>query len=414
LCILGVTTAQYTTDPYSTTDAYDYGNRMTRDLRRLFGVGHWEDIKDTVTKVDNETFVFNENVNEFLVERVIPELCNMTADKINLFNSYFLDRQCLEELNRVGPECRAFKCKLAHYVKDRLPRVIYNLFDRDSEFGTLTEAAEFLGKELSNLFKELDMCTCGKKFLKAASNCLPFYFTNALFEMNGEDPDLIVASEVLLRHVDMEATGKVATLLIDHLCEKTDSGMCINSIATVAGRVGELWENTFVYDLYDYWSLIWNGADEKFLIEVWEKCDTFFNILTNIAMIDHPVEDGYEGQFKDFALYTNGFFCDEYCQQKRGIFYPCCMKDLLRDKKMWDNLQKVVESYVRIYEMINTIYGRGYVSSQYLPVENRPGPGGPEFEKEIKKRGKRIRKAFLRWIDAAKTCKDGEVQCIDF
>jgi len=396
LCILGTACAYYD----------DNGNHVTENLRGLFGAGDWEDFRQVVRKVNN-TYVFTDEMNRILERLVIPELCEMTSDKINIHNSYLLDRQCLKEFENVGSKCRQFKCKLAHYAKDEFPRILYTLFDKDSGLGSLKEGAEFLEKELSALFKELDMCTCGKKFLKAATKCAPYYFTNALFESNSEDPMPIALTQLILRNIDAEAAGKFATLLLDHLCEKTSSGTCVNSIAKVAGRVGQLWENSFVYDIHDFISKARNGADEEVLNDIMKKCDTLFYIATNV---DPDYADGYDEHFNELAKYTKAFFCDEYCQEKRGTFYPCCMKDLLRDKKMWNNLHEVIESAVRIATVTEEIWYDNIVPSFYVP-EYRPDQ---EYEEWIQEGGKRIRKAILRWIDAAKTCREGEVQCIDF
>ena len=387
-----------------TTHSYD-ANHVQRIIKGIFGVSY-VDVEDIVDKIDNQTYSFNDVITQFIDERVIPELCEMTSKKIDLYNSYLLDKHLLEELEHLGPQCREFKCNLAHYVKDNGARIFYTLFHEESTLGSLGEGAEYLSAEISALFEKLEMCTCGKKFIKAVINSSPYYFSNAFFDLNDNEAIRLSRVQIALRNLDTDALRRTASRLLDHLCAKTNSGMCINSIAKVAGRVGNFWENTFVYDIHNFWETM-EGGDEEGGIEIMKKCDTFWYVFQN-------VESEYSGSvaetFYNLGRYTNAFFCDEYCQEKRGTFYPCCMQKMLNDKKMWDNLHKAIESYYRVWEALYFIWDRGYVPSFWTPPEYYPDE---DWENYIKKNGKMIRKVFLRFIDGAKYCKSGRVECSD-
>lgn len=385
----------------STRAYHDYN--VIESIQDIFGVHYIDDI---VEKIDNQTYVFRDDIAQFIENRAIPELCEMTSDKIDPYNSYLLDKKCLEDLESVGSQCGEFKCKLAHYIKENGPKILYTLFHEDSSLKSLSEGADFLSTELSAIFEELDVCTCGKKLIKAVTNCAPYYYSNAFFDLNKNDEDYIIVTEVMLRNLDTDAIRKTADRLLDHLCEKTGSGLCINSIAKVAGRVGDFWENTFVYDIHNFWETM-EGGDEEGGIEIMKKCDTFWYVFQN-------VESEYSGSvaetFYNLGRYSNAFFCDEYCQEKRGTFYPCCMQKMLNDKKMWDSLHKAIESYYRVWGALYFIWDRGYVPSFWTPPEYYPDE---DWERYIKKNGKMIRKVFLRFIDGAKYCKSGRVECSD-
>ena len=85
---------------------------------------------------------------------------------------------------------------------------------------------------------------------------------------------------------------------------------------------------------------------------------------------------------------------------------------MVRDKKMRDNVHKVVESQYRLLDVMAKIADIGDLHSSYISPEYYPYDD--DYEKLIRRQGKAIRKAFLRWIDRASTCKGGEVACIDF
>ena len=383
----------------STRAYHDYN--VIESIQDIFGVHYIDDI---VEKIDNQTYVFRDDIAQFIDERAIPELCEMTSDKIDLHNSYLLDKKCLEDLESVGPQCGEFKCKLAHYIKENGPKILYTLFHEDSSLKSLSEGADFLSTELSAFFKELDVCNCGKKFIKAVTNCAPYYYSNAFFDFNGNDQLSIAIWQMLLRNLDTDAIRKTADRLLDHLCKKTGSGLCINSIAKVAGRVGDFWENTFVYDIHNFRATLEN-EDEEAGKEIMKKCDTLWYVYMNVEYEDWQ---NMPGKLYNLGNFTNAFFCDEYCQEKRGIFYPCCMQQMLGDNKMWNNLHKSIESFYRVMDPIYYMYMREKVPSFWTPPEYYPDE---QWENYIKKNGRMIKKLFLRFIDGAKYCKSGSIKC---
>merc|ERR1712176_460875 len=396
LCAVGTSCAQE-----------NRSRHVTEILRDIFGLpGVWDlDISEIVTK-DDEGYVFNEAITNFIDDRIIPELCELTSNKINILNSYFLDPICLRELESVGPRCKEFKCKLAQYVKENGPRIVHTLFYKESPLGSLREAAKFLGKELSAVFKETEMCTCGKKFIKAASKCAPSYYGNAMFEDMGGESYGLVNFATAMRNIDFDAASKAATLLMDHLCEETSSGKCIDSIVEVAAKAGDFYETTFIYDTYNAYEAIQSG-DEEAMIDIMKKCDNLLYFYV------HSFEKPTEKPFDKYAMHAKNFYCDEYCKEGRGNFYPCCMRKMFGDKKMWDNVAKVIESIYKMGELLDELSWQrenGEIYSYYMSEEDRQ-----QYDWLMKwKVPKEQREGFLKFIGAANYCEGGKVECIEF
>ena len=209
--------------------------------------------------------------------------------------------------------------------------------------------------------------------------------------------------------MDTDAFRRTVSRLLDHLCAKTNSGMCINSIAKVAERVGDFWENTFVYDIHDFSGIV-EGGDEEGGIEIMKKCDTFWYVYQTETRRRTRREVDLAFDFRELGYYTNNFYCDEYCREKRGIFYPCCLQQMLGDKKMWDDLHQAMESLYRIHYTLMSIGYDSGIPSFWTPSEDYPDK---DFEKYIRKNGRIIRRAFLRLVDAGKYCESGRVECRD-
>ena len=140
-------------------------------IRQMFGVDRW-DINDIVNTTEDEggaRFEFVDAITRAVKEDVIPELCYLTSENITIYNSFLLDSTCLAEFESVSPQCRGFKCDLAHYFLEHGARIFMDFFNAP----TVKDGIEVVKRELSDAFEKLDMCTCGREFFKAAFKCAP-------------------------------------------------------------------------------------------------------------------------------------------------------------------------------------------------------------------------------------------------
>ena len=146
-------------------------------------------------------------------------------------------------------------------------------------------------------------------------------------------------------------------------------------------------------------------GDEGGLIEIYKKCDNLCYIRTHV---EYQYTGSYLEELRDRERYTKAFFCDEYCRENRGNFYPCCMKELLQDKKIWSHIQKVGESYYKMIDPVDTIKDRWEVPSFYVPPEDYPD------ERIARRTVRKYLKAWQRLLDSGHNCEEGEVECSEF
>ena len=140
-------------------------------MRQMFGVDRW-DIYDVVNPTEDEGgagFEYHDWITRLFKEDMIPELCYLKSENITIYNSFLLDSTCLAEFESVSPQCRGFKCDLAHYFLEHGARIFMDFFNAP----TVKDGIEVVKRELSDAFEKLDMCTCGREFFKAAFKCAP-------------------------------------------------------------------------------------------------------------------------------------------------------------------------------------------------------------------------------------------------
>lgn len=127
------------------------------------------DVVESEVHEEGVKYRFDDSVIERVREDVIPELCYLTSDNITIYNSFLLDRNCLEEFESVSPQCVGFKCDLAHYFLEHGAQIFTDFFNATD----YKEGMEIIHREFSTAFEKLDMCTCGREFFKALFKCAP-------------------------------------------------------------------------------------------------------------------------------------------------------------------------------------------------------------------------------------------------
>ena len=140
-------------------------------MRDVFYVnqGDINDIVETEESEEGRKIVWTSGVVEAVNNDVIPELCYLNSQNITIYNSFLLDRTCLEALEGVSPECRGFKCDLAHYFLEHGAQAFVDFFDAE----TIKDVVGVVHRVLSTGFEKLNMCTCGREFFKAVFKCSP-------------------------------------------------------------------------------------------------------------------------------------------------------------------------------------------------------------------------------------------------
>jgi len=371
-----------------------------KPMRQILDVDRW-DVKNVVDEEENEDgvyHVFDDEIVEAMQEDVIPELCYLTSDNITIYNSYLLDRHCLEEFESVSPSCRGFKCDVAHYFLEHGAGIMMRVLDASS----IKEGIEMIHREVSEVFEKLDMCTCGREFLKAAFKCAPFYSGNALFTDDNED--LVIAYGRVMRNVDVKSAAKVFDRLMTGLCAESSSGLCVDSIFNGLEELADMIMNT-VDDYEDY-----DDGDRKYQKSQEKRCDAVF-ASTRAWNKDEGVdgepysEETWEELLNVTSAVTGAFYCEKKCKKSRGVMYPCCLRRMLDDDKMFDNVVRVVESVFKIlpamnynfewsgfYEMDSSFYRHEYSREDLAEIMAWTVSD-------------RLRDAFMRTIHPAKYCE---------
>lgn len=405
--------------PYEGEDAAEGGyyterrrNRPTtepRPVRQIFGVERWNinDVVESEVHEEGVKYRFDDSVIERVREDVIPELCYLTSDNITIYNSFLLDRNCLEEFESVSPQCVGFKCDLAHYFLEHGAQIYTDFFNATD----YKEGMEIIHREFSTAFEKLDMCTCGREFFKALFKCAPFYNANALFAATDNYEDDIVAFGKIARNVDLKSAGRFFDRLLAGVCEETSSGICLNSIFNVLEEIVEMGVNT-VEDFDDY-----DSGDRKYQKNQEKRCDAMFSSYRAWEKDgrDPSDFDGLSEEFWQVALNmtaktTNAFYCEKKCKKDRGALYPCCLRRMLEDEKMFDNVQRVIESVYKIIPAMDSDFEwDGFYDLDY------------DFEREwsaqeLEERASwtvpaNLRDAFMRTLHAAKYCEGKIIRC---
>jgi hypothetical protein len=379
-------------------------------IRNIFDLEQ-HDNDDIVSEGKDTKYIFDEAIRKTLREDVIPELCYLTSDNITIYNSFLLDHTCLQHFEQVSPQCRDFKCQLAHYFLQHGARVFGEFFQTE----TLKNAVLVVEREFSAGFRKLNMCTCGREFFKAAFKCAPYYYANALFALVDNDEDDITFYGKFTRNVDLKSTSKVFDRLMEGFCAETGSGLCLSTILNAIGKMGEMFETTIDdYDSYDEGTRKFRKSQEK-------RCDALFGPLRAWEKDDRRLpnsgqeEEYMEILFNKTAAVANSFYCDKSCKKTRNVFYPCCLKKIVEDRKMWENVEKAVESVFRVVPAMNyyfqyknyskfwnwklyAYFWHEYTEEEFANFKTFSLP-------------KVVRKAFLKTINGPKYCKGKLIRC---
>lgn len=376
-------------------------------IRDMFGVDGW-DLNDIIVDheepVDGRHHYWDNDVRDPVNEYVIPEMCHLHSNNCTVYNSFILDCNSVEEFESVSEECRSFKCDDIHYFLEH-GGDIYAKFLRA---GSIKEAIELLHREMSAYFDDLNVCKCGKEFFQALFRAAPFYNGNWLaysYQYNEED---MVKMQRVLRMLDFKALTKFTDRLMDGLCAETRSGRCLNSIFAGFEEIAEMVENT-IADYEDY-----DDGDKKYKKKQEKRCDAFFGPMKTWGDSDVELddgidngEDGWDNIFERTSAFMNSLYCDKSCKKDRksGSLYPCCMQEMLQDKKLFKELEKFIVSVYRAvpatsleYEGFAKLYH--YFESDY-DLEAIMAWTIPE----------KIKEEFFKTIHAAKYCPGRTMRC---
>ena len=376
-----------------------------------------ENIVTEETDEEHTRYVFHRNITAKVQDKVIPELCYLTSQNITIYNSFLLDRTCLREFESVSAECRGFKCELAHWFLEHGARIFGKFFKTD----TIQEAVQLVEEEVSAMFTDVKMCTCGREFFKAAFRCAPYYYANVLFAAWDNDEDDIYQQQKFMRNVDLKSLSKVVDRLLEGLCVETrserpdvtegeDTGLCVSSILNSVAQLGGMLETTIDdYDRYD-------EGDRKFQKSQEKRCDALFGPLKTWEQDNRELPDaGHENEYMEIlfsktAAVANSFYCDKSCKKTRGTFYPCCLMTILEDRKLWNNVEKVTESVFRVVPAMNYHF-------QYKGFYQLWGYFWYDYTEETFENWKtwtlpdNVRELFMRTINGPKYCPRKIIKC---
>lgn len=296
---------------------------------------------------------------------VLSEMCNMTSDKMNTFNSFILDKNCMAAVETAGEkdgsECGNFKCRLAEFIYEKYPEIVFNLFERP-KYNSPNRARsplKYIISEIAPLLKDSGLCsTCARRFIRALTTCGPSYSGNVMFAAIAEESqyeDTIVAKLLLaLKKIDWETVGIILDRVMKHLCSETPSGNCAGSLAKLAKNIETLYYN-------DY-------------LKPEESCESPRKAHRAAKDIDRTLPYNItevERQLIMSEKFADVFFCEEKCKKQREIYYPCCLKDIADDKRLKKNIKRAIENAAEIHFLIHSMYD--YWASGDIRYHN---PGG--------------------------------------
>jgi len=354
---------------------------------------------------------YRDNVLEAITENLVPELCGLTSDNCTVYNSFLLDCNCIEKFEKMSPQCRTLPCDLITHVLDFGPKFVFELFESED----YASVVKVFSREIQAVFDSYDLCTCGSEFVNAFLGCAEFYNGNVLHSL--VDSCDIPNIQLVLRSLDLKSLKKFLDGMIDGMCQETGQGRCYNDIFAVIEEVGKMADNTIEnYDEYysgdpDDRHRV-DAVTQNFQKEQDKRCDNFLGATTkwfdwrdnndddlDDLYYDGPSEDLIEAALDAGSEVMNALYCDKKCRNVVGRkLYPCCLKRLLNDKKMFDSLENVILS-VRNTIPVFDIWWDGFENKLYeYRIENRH-----YFDYEIPRE---LRKAFMETIHPAKYCDD--------
>ncbi|KAL5271212.1 hypothetical protein ACHWQZ_G001751 [Mnemiopsis leidyi] len=372
-------------------------------IRQILGIRKWdvEDLVDKVTTEEGTAYRFTEGIVEAVENHVIPELCYLTAENFTVYNSFLLDKQCLEEFDSVSPQCRGFRCNVVRYFLEHGARIYMDVINA----ATIKEGLETVNREVLAAFEELDMCTCGRQFFRAAFKCAPYWHANALYAVTGNNGDDMMNYYKVLRTVDVKSFAKAFDRLLTGFCEESSHGMCINSIIYGAGEMLEL----VITTMREFQS--YNDGDRNFQKSQEKRCDAVFGLIRAWNFEYFGPDERIELLFNKTAAASRAFYCKRGCKNdaSRTAMYPCCLRKMLEDKKLFQNIITAAESVYRgIPAMSNCFVWEFYELSDYFYECFSREDLAEQLNWTV---SERMRDAVMRTLHAAKYCDGKLLRC---
>jgi hypothetical protein len=272
--------------------------------------------------------------------------------------------------------------------------------------------------EIEGAFRRLNMCTCGREFFKAAFKCAPYYYANALFALVNNRADDLCAYSKFARRIDLKSASKVFDRLMEGFCEETESGICLKNILYGFHRFAEMLETTIDgYDSYEAGTRKFRKNQDMRCNNLYRPFKTWENDERRLPESGIEVEKEYiEILFSKTAAVADSFFCYKHCKRPRHeIFYPCCLKKIVEDQKMWDNVEMLVESVFRAVPSLNFYFQfENYGKFWDWQLRNSFWREFSEEEFESYKTftlPKVVREDFMRTVNAPKYCQGKAIKC---
>ena len=219
----------------------------------------------------------------------------------------------------------------------------------------------------------------------------------------------------MARNVDLKSASRFFDRLMTGLCAPSSSGRCLDSIFDGFLELTDMVENTMdQYDDYD-------DGDRKYQKSLEKRCDNMFASLRGwqkgMEKLDQynfdsdweQDETTIELFFNSTAAATKGFYCVKGCRKDstREAMYPCCMRRMLEDEKMWDNAVRVIESVYRVLPAI----GRNFEWITLYEFHSYDYSKEELADIQAWTVSERFRNSFMRTVHAAKYCEGKIVKC---
>jgi hypothetical protein len=267
---------------------------------------------------------------------------------------------------------------------------------------------EVVHKAFSAAFEKLNMCTCGREFFKAVLKAAPYYHANVFIGL--ADEYTVVAYGRLMRNLDLKSLSKFFDRLMGGLCAESSNGMCLDSIFNGFEELADLLMTTVEdYEAYEDGDLKYRKSQEK-------RCDALFGPIRTWMNDDRVLEweddelGVWEVILNKTAAVTNTFYCQKRCRKTRGSMYPCCLRKMMDDEKMFDNVARVVESWYKIVPSLDWDFRwDGFYEIDDYFLKDFPEEKTTEMMNWTVP--DKIREALMRTVHGAKYCEGKTVRC---
>jgi len=405
-------------EPYYGGEGFDYSDHgyyedegpSVPQMMEWLDVSYYDldDMVQTMNKThdSHHPHSWPEDILEVAREKVLPEMCNQTADTCNLYNSFLLDCHCVEVFDGMSEQCRGLKCDLTQHLLDYGPRMIYDFLHTES----IKDAVEVIHRELKLIFSSHNFCKCGRELMKSFTKCARFYHGNGL--MSAMDCADFNTMQTYLRNLDLEALGAVWDKLVGGMCEKArrkGDDMCLDAVFEGLKEVADMVGGT----IEDFSQ--WDDGSEKEMRQLEERCDRLFGPLrafidagddeVDMETINETHQDYWTMTLNRTSAFMDNLYCKWPCKKDRGSLFPCCMKRMLNDDSLYLHLERFVVSFVKL-----PIVGVGsYYWDDFTEMDRY---AKEEVERAMKfKMPENIIELFKKTVNAGNHCKGRNLRC---